>query len=178
MDLPLSLATNSDTVTDTFDLSQSSPVSESTTLTSSLTAPPSEPKSTPKTSQPLETSLLSSDSPLVDLADSQSSIQSAGQIQSAELNTSAPPAAALNIENEARDLVAEPMLLGSPCEPRIPVSNPQTSGALPSSEDLELQIDGGAPLTHFPQDGLHSLAPAASAGPPAPLNEYDSLNIH
>ncbi|XP_026780173.1 neural cell adhesion molecule 1b isoform X2 [Pangasianodon hypophthalmus] len=172
VDLPLSLATNSDTVTDTFDLSQSSPVSESTTLTSSLTAPPSEPKSTPKTSsQPLDTSLLSSDAPLVDLADSQTSIQSAGQIKSTELDTQAPPSLALSTEKEARDLEAEPMLLGSPCEPRTLVTNPQTSGAPPSSEDLELQIDGGASLTHFPQDGLHSLATAASTDPSAPQNE-------
>ncbi|XP_016144188.1 neural cell adhesion molecule 1-like, partial [Sinocyclocheilus grahami] len=39
VDLPLSVPTNSDTVTDTTDFSQSSPVSESTTLTSSITAP-------------------------------------------------------------------------------------------------------------------------------------------
>ncbi|XP_060799793.1 neural cell adhesion molecule 1b isoform X2 [Neoarius graeffei] len=156
VDLPLSLATNSDTVTDTFDLSQSSPVSESTTLTSSLTAPPSEAKSTPKTSsQPLDTSLLLSDPPLVDLADSQTSIQSAGQIKSAELDT----------EKETGGLEAEPVHLGSSCEPRTLINNPQTNGAPPSSEDLELQIDGGASLTHFPQDGLHSLDTTASTDP-------------
>ncbi|XP_017345639.1 neural cell adhesion molecule 1b isoform X1 [Ictalurus punctatus] len=171
VDLPLSLATNSDTVTDTFDLSQSSPVSESTTLTSSLTAPPSEPKSTPKTSsQPLDTSLLSSEPPLVDLADSQTSIQSAGQIKSAEIDTQAPPSLAHSTEKEARDLDAEPMLLGSP-QPRTIVTNPQISGVHPSSEDLELQIDGDASLTHFPQDGLHSLATAASTDPSTPQNE-------
>ncbi|XP_058270204.1 neural cell adhesion molecule 1b isoform X2 [Hemibagrus wyckioides] len=166
VDLPLSLATNSDTVTDTFDLSQSSPVSESTTLTSSLTAPPSEPKSTPKTcSQPLDTSLMSSDPPLVDLADSQTGNQSAGPIKSAELDTQASPPLALSTEKEARDLEAEPMLLE---EPRMLVTNPQTNGAPPSSEGLELQIDGGASLTNFPQDGLHSLA---TADPSAPQNE-------
>ncbi|KAK3560936.1 hypothetical protein QTP86_023125, partial [Hemibagrus guttatus] len=166
VDLPLSLATNSDTVTDTFDLSQSSPVSESTTLTSSLTAPPSEPKSTPKTcSKPLDTSLISSDPPLVDLADSQTGNQSAGPIKSAELDPQASPSLALSTEKEARDLEAEPMLLE---EPRILVTNPQTNGAPPSSEDLELQIDGGASLTNFPQDGLHSLA---TADPSAPRNE-------
>ncbi|XP_027029783.2 neural cell adhesion molecule 1b isoform X4 [Tachysurus fulvidraco] len=169
VDLPLSLATNSDTITDTFDLSQCSPVSESTTLTSSLTAPPSDPKSAPKTcSQPLDTSLISSDPPLVDLADSQTINQSAGQIKSTELDTQASPSLALSTEKEARDLEAEPMLLESPCEPRMPVTNTQTNGAPPSSEDLVLQIDGDAPLAHFPQDGLHSLA---TADPSAPQNE-------
>lgn len=179
MDLPLSLATNSDTVTDTLDLSQSSPVSESTTLTSSITAPPSEPKSTPNTSfQPIDTSLISSDPPLVDLADSQTSIQPAGQVKSAENDTQASPSLALSTENEVRDLEAESMLLGSPGEPRMLVNNSQTSGAPPSSEDLELQIDGDASLANFPQDGLHSLATAASSDPSASQNEYDLPNIH
>ncbi|KAF7699940.1 hypothetical protein HF521_002898 [Silurus meridionalis] len=171
VDLPLSLATNSDTVTDTFDLSQSSPVSESTTLTSSLTAPPSEPKSTPKTSRPLDSSLPSSDPPLVDLADSQGSMHSDGQIKSVELDTQPLASLTLSTEKEAGDLEAEPMLLGSPCETSTIVPNPQASGGPFSSEDLELQIDGGASQTHFPQGGLHSLATVASADPPAPQNE-------
>ncbi|XP_053363174.1 neural cell adhesion molecule 1b isoform X1 [Clarias gariepinus] len=172
VDLPLSLATNSDTVTDTFDLSQGSPVSESTTLTSSVTAPPSEPKSTPKpSSQPLDTSLLASDPPLVDLADSQTSIPSADQIKSAELDSEAPPSLALSTEKEARDLEAEPMLLGSRCEPRTIVTNPENGGTPLPSEDLELQIDGGISLAHFPQDGLHSLPTAATPHLSAAQNE-------
>uniref|UniRef100_A0A671NSU4 Neural cell adhesion molecule 1-like n=1 Tax=Sinocyclocheilus anshuiensis TaxID=1608454 RepID=A0A671NSU4_9TELE len=82
VDLPLSVPTNSDTVT---DLSQSSPVSESTTLTSSITAPPSDSpnpihttppnSSTPKShTKPSSSSPPSSDPAnvtlLVDLGDS------------------------------------------------------------------------------------------------------------
>ncbi|TSQ58029.1 Neural cell adhesion molecule 1 [Bagarius yarrelli] len=167
VDLPLSLATNSDTVTDTFDLSQNSPVSESTTLTSSLTAPTSEPKSTPKTSsQPMDTTIISSDPPLVDLADSQTTVSSVGQIKSAEFDTPAPPSVASGTEKEA-----EPMLLGSPCEPRMLSTNPQASNAPLSSEDLELQIDGDASLTHLSQDGLNSLDTATSTDSSAPQNE-------
>uniref|UniRef100_A0A673NAQ5 Neural cell adhesion molecule 1-like n=1 Tax=Sinocyclocheilus rhinocerous TaxID=307959 RepID=A0A673NAQ5_9TELE len=85
LDLPLSVPTNSDTVTDTFDLSQSSPVSESTTLTSSITAPPSDPpnpfhmtppnSSTPKSHTKPSISSTPSPDPanvtlLVDLGDS------------------------------------------------------------------------------------------------------------
>ncbi|XP_030633946.1 neural cell adhesion molecule 1b [Chanos chanos] len=84
VDLPLSVATNSDPVTETFEISQSSPASETTTLTSSITAPAPDTRpvsvpdsSTPKpSSQPPDSSsqpssdLMPKEAPLVDLSDS------------------------------------------------------------------------------------------------------------
>ncbi|XP_049322772.1 neural cell adhesion molecule 1b isoform X2 [Astyanax mexicanus] len=193
VDLPLSMATNSDTVTDTFDLSQSSPVSESTTLTSSLTAPPPDPRpalttgpetSTPKSfSQPLSRSLLSSDVPLVDLADplpvqipeapSNRSIQADSQITSPDFTNQEPPSPSLSFstentpkepENDAEEL--ETSLLQNSHEP-VPQKVP--------SMNHELHLDEGTPQaseTHLPQDGPgHALGTAGSSGPSAPLNE-------
>uniref|UniRef100_A0AAR2KT22 Neural cell adhesion molecule 1b n=1 Tax=Pygocentrus nattereri TaxID=42514 RepID=A0AAR2KT22_PYGNA len=125
VDLPLSVATNSDTVTDTFDLSQSSPVSESTTLTSSITAPPPDPKpatatgpetSTPKSSsQPLANSLLSTDAQLVDLAEpvqteAPSTVRPDPHITSPAFATQEPPAPALSTEKSSQEPEKEPQL--------------------------------------------------------------------
>ncbi|XP_062873049.1 neural cell adhesion molecule 1b [Trichomycterus rosablanca] len=169
VDLPLSVATNSDTVTDTFDLSQSSPISESTTLTSSLTAPPSEPKPTSNSFQPLDPSLLSSEPPLVDLADPQTSgpsnIPAETQIKPSELDTQAPPSPAFSADKEPKDLEAEPTPTGLS-------TNPPISAAPVSSENHVLQIDGdAASLSHLPQDASDSLDTAASVGPSALPNE-------
>ncbi|XP_066518683.1 neural cell adhesion molecule 1b isoform X3 [Hoplias malabaricus] len=184
VDLPLSMATNSDTVTDTFDLSQSSPISESTTLTSSLTAPPPDPKpttstgpetSTPKSfSQPLANSLLSSDTPLVDLADPQILLRNEvpSTLQPAEITSSAftseeTPFPALSTERLPKELA--PSSLQNSHEP-IPLF---TSAQNVPSVNHELQLDGGAPQASetLPQDGSQALGTAGSSGQSASQNE-------
>ncbi|XP_072548252.1 neural cell adhesion molecule 1b isoform X3 [Salminus brasiliensis] len=187
VDLPLSVATNSDTVTDTFDLSQSSPVSECTTLTSSLTAPPPDPRpalatgpetSTPKSfSQPLAHSLLSSDVPLVDLAEplpiqseAPSDVQSDAQITSPAFAGQEPPSPSLSSEKtpnepEKEKEPAPASLLQNSHEP-VPLF---TSPPKVPSVNHVLQLDGGAPQaseTHLPQDG-----PGHALGTAAPQNE-------
>ncbi|XP_066564498.1 neural cell adhesion molecule 1a isoform X5 [Amia ocellicauda] len=92
-DMLPSVATNSDTITETFATAQNSPTSETTTLTSSTTAPASDPKpapvqqaSTPKaaaTAPPAAASdAAPKDAPLVDLSDGPTAT-----------NTPAPPTA-------------------------------------------------------------------------------------
>ncbi|XP_036416436.1 neural cell adhesion molecule 1b isoform X1 [Colossoma macropomum] len=186
VDLPLSVATNSDTATDTFDLSQSSPVSESTTLTSSITAPLPDPKpatatgpetSTPKSSsQPLANSLLSSDAQLVDLAEpvqteAPPTVRQDAHITSPAFATQEPPA--LSTEKSSKEPEKEPQLnsfLQNLHEPVPLFASPQ----IVPSVNHELQLDGGTPQaseTHLPQDGSHALGTAGSSGPSAPKNE-------
>ncbi|XP_076832356.1 neural cell adhesion molecule 1b isoform X2 [Brachyhypopomus gauderio] len=182
VDLPLSMATNSDTVTDTFDLSQGSPVSESTTLTSSLMVPPPDPypappsgpdTSTPKIlSQPLATSLLFSDAPLVDLADSQPT------------QTNGPPSIPLDPASDLllpqdpinKEPVQEAVLasfLESPHECTSLASTLHSTSDPESSVTHGIQADGGLPPASeadLPQDGFPTLGTADTNGPPAPQN--------
>uniref|UniRef100_A0A4W4FIS2 Neural cell adhesion molecule 1a n=1 Tax=Electrophorus electricus TaxID=8005 RepID=A0A4W4FIS2_ELEEL len=180
VDLPLSVATNSDTVTDTFDLSQGSPVSESTTLTSSLVVPPPDPypipasgpdTSTPKTiSQPLAASLLISDTPLVDLADPQPT-QTNGH-PSIPLD---PPSVLLlpqetTPKGPEKDAVLASFLESPDARTSLPPTLHDTADPEPSV-NCGLQEDGGAPQaseTDLTQDELRALAAADPGGPSAP----------
>ncbi|XP_026878207.2 neural cell adhesion molecule 1b isoform X3 [Electrophorus electricus] len=185
VDLPLSVATNSDTVTDTFDLSQGSPVSESTTLTSSLVVPPPDPypipasgpdTSTPKTiSQPLAASLLISDTPLVDLADPQPT-QTNGH-PSIPLD---PPSVLLlpqetTPKGPEKDAVLASFLESPDARTSLPPTLHDTADPEPSV-NCGLQEDGGAPQaseTDLTQDELRALAAADPGGPSAPPIEND-----
>ncbi|KAK1786500.1 hypothetical protein P4O66_017630 [Electrophorus voltai] len=180
VDLPLSVATNSDTVTDTFDLSQGSPVSESTTLTSSLVVPPPDPypipasgpdTSTPKTiSQPLAASLLISDTPLVDLADPQPT-QTNGH-PSIPLD---PPSVLLlpqetTPKGPEKEAVLASFLESPDARTSLPPILHDTADPEPSV-NCGLQEDGGAPQaseTDLTQDELRALAAADPGGPSAP----------
>ncbi|RXN12422.1 neural cell adhesion molecule 1-like protein [Labeo rohita] len=190
VDLPLSIPTNSDTVTDTFDLSQNSPVSESTTLTSSITAPPSDPlnpdmtppnSSTPKShTKPSVSSPPSSDPAnvtlLVDLGDSPEAEVS--PVVPSEEPVPVPPSsplqpAAINskvTENEFESPESHATL--------NPIST-QGSVAIPLVNH-EHEIDGELPLapdTDVPQDGSHAVGTAGSSGPSVPAqDEYGSLD--
>ncbi|XP_051719076.1 neural cell adhesion molecule 1b isoform X6 [Ctenopharyngodon idella] len=196
VDLPLSVPTNSDTVTDTFDLSQSSPVSESTTLTSSITAPPSDPpnlvhmtppdSSTPKTHTKPSISSPSSCDPanvtlLVDLGDALETLAEVPPVVPSEVVPSSIPSVvqpgAINskvTENE----VESPESVQSASHATLNPISPQGSVAIPLVNH-ELEIDGELPLasdTDIPQDGSHAVGTAGSSGPSAPAQDEKILD--
>ncbi|CAM4552293.1 unnamed protein product [Leuciscus chuanchicus] len=191
VDLPLSVPTNSDTNTDTFDLSQSSPVSESTTLTSSITAPPSDPpnpihmtppdSSTPKTHTKPSISSPSSSDPanvtlLVDLGDAPKTQAEVPPVGPSEGPLSLP--SVVNSKVTENDLESPESVQSASHATLNPIS-PQGSVAIPVVNH-ELEIDGELPLapdTDVPQDGSHAVGTAGSSGPSAPAqNEYGSLD--
>lgn len=197
VDLPLSVPTNSDTVTDTFDLSQSSPVSESTTLTSSITAPPSDPanpvnmtppdSSTPKTHTKPSISSPSSSDPanvtlLVDLGDAPETLAEVPPVVPSEVVPSFIPSvvqpSAINSKVTENELELPESVQSASHATLNPIS-PQGSVAIPLVNH-ELEIDGELPLapdTDIPQDGSHAVGTAGSSGPSAPAqDEYGSLD--
>ncbi|XP_068069545.1 neural cell adhesion molecule 1b isoform X3 [Danio rerio] len=183
VDLPLSVPTNSDTITDTFDLSQSSPVSESTTLTSSITAPPSDPinpvhmtppdSSTPKThSRP---SISSSDPAnvtlLVDLAEVSPAVPSEEPVQ--------VPSSPTSVDHPGTIIskVTENESVQGPSHAALNPISPQGDIAVPLVNH-ELEIDGEHPLasdTDATQDGSHAGGTAGSSGPSAPAQDEKIL---
>ncbi|XP_077064803.1 neural cell adhesion molecule 1b isoform X5 [Siphateles boraxobius] len=185
VDLPLSVPTNSDTNTDTFDLSQSSPVSESTTLTSSITAPPSDPpnpfhmtppdSSTPKTHTKPPISSPSSSDPanvtlLVDLGDAPKT--------QAEVPPGVPSEGPPSLPSVVNSKVTEnelesPESVQSASHATLNPISPQGSVAIPLVNH-ELEIDGELPLApdrDVPQDGSHAVGTAGSSGPSAPAQD-------
>lgn len=198
VDLPLSVPTNSDTVTDTFDLSQSSPVSESTTLTSSITAPPSDPanpvhvtppdSSTPKTQTKPSISSPSSSDPanvtlLVDLGDAPKTLAEVPPVVPSEAVPSSVPSlvqpSAINSKVTENELESPESVQSASHATLNPIS-PQGSVAIPLVNH-ELEIDGELPLapdTDIPQDGSHAVGTAGSSGPSASAqDEYGSLDV-
>uniref|UniRef100_A0A673NMN7 Neural cell adhesion molecule 1-like n=1 Tax=Sinocyclocheilus rhinocerous TaxID=307959 RepID=A0A673NMN7_9TELE len=183
LDLPLSVPTNSDTVTDTFDLSQSSPVSESTTLTSSITAPPSDPpnpfhmtppnSSTPKSHTKPSISSTPSPDPanvtlLVDL------------VVPSEEPVPVPPSPHSVVQPDVvSSKVTENELESPESHATLNPISPQDSVAMPLVNH-EHEIDGEltlAPDTDVPQDGSHAVGTAGSSGPSVPAqDEYGSLD--
>uniref|UniRef100_A0A8C2JN33 Neural cell adhesion molecule 1b n=1 Tax=Cyprinus carpio TaxID=7962 RepID=A0A8C2JN33_CYPCA len=180
VDLPLSVPTNSDTVTDTFDLSQSSPVSESTTLTSSITAPPSDSpnlvhmtppnSSTPKShTKPSSSSPLSSDPANVTL------------LVDLEEPVPVPPPSPFSAVQPAsiNSKITENELESPESHATLNPISPQSSVAIPLVNH-EHEIDGELPLapdTDVPQDGSHAVGTAGSNGPSVPAqDEYGSLD--
>ncbi|XP_026081974.1 neural cell adhesion molecule 1-like isoform X6 [Carassius auratus] len=186
VDLPLSFPTNSDTVTDTFDLSQSSPVSESTTLTSSITAAPSDSpnpvhmtppnSSTPKShTKPSSSSPPSSDPAnvtlLVDLGDSSEPQAEVPRVVPSEEPVPVPPPphfnavqpASVNSKNTENELESpESHATLNPISPQGSVTIPLVNH--------EHEIDGELPLapdTDVPQDRSH----AGSGGPSVPAQD-------
>ncbi|XP_067307257.1 neural cell adhesion molecule 1b isoform X3 [Pseudorasbora parva] len=195
VDLPLSVPTNSDTVTDTFDLSQSSPVSECTTLTSSFTAPPSDPpnpinmtppdSSTPKTHTKPSISSPSSSDPanvtlLVDLGDAPETQAEVPPVVTSEGPTSPPSVvqpSAINSKVTENELGSPESVQGASHATLNPIS-PQGSVASPLVNH-ELEIDGELPLapeTDVPQDGSHAVRTAGSSGPSAPAQDEKILD--
>lgn len=190
VDLPLSVPTNSDTNTDTFDLSQSSPVSESTTLTSSITAPPPDPpnpihmtptdSSTPKTHTKPSISSPSSANPanvtlLVDLGDAPKTQAEVPPVVPSEGPPSLPSVVNSKVtENE----LESPESVQSASHATLNPISPQGSVAIPLVNH-ELEIDGELPLapdTDVPQDGSHVVGTAGSSGPSAPAQDEKILN--
>lgn len=196
VDLPLSVPTNSDTVTDTFDLSQSSPVSESTTLTSSITAPPSDPlnlihmtppnSSTPKShTKPSISSTPSPDpanvSLLVDLCDSPEPQAEVPPVVPSEEPVPVPPSPLSVVQADAiNSKVTENELESPESHATLNPISPQGSAAIPLVNH-EHVIDGELPLspdTDVPQDGSHAVGTAGSSGPSVPAqDEYGSLDV-
>uniref|UniRef100_A0A8C2HY55 Neural cell adhesion molecule 1b n=1 Tax=Cyprinus carpio TaxID=7962 RepID=A0A8C2HY55_CYPCA len=194
VDLPLSVPTNSDTVTDTFDLSQSSPVSESTTLTSSITAPPSDPpnpvhmtppnSSTPKSHT--KPSISSTPSPdlanvtlLVDLGDSPEPQAEVPPVVPSEEPVPVRPSPHSIVQPDAiNSKVIENELESPESHATLNPISPQGSVAMPLVNH-EHEIDGELPLapdTDVPQDGSHAVGTAGSSGPSVPAkDEYGSL---
>uniref|UniRef100_A0A8C1YKB8 Neural cell adhesion molecule 1b n=1 Tax=Cyprinus carpio TaxID=7962 RepID=A0A8C1YKB8_CYPCA len=196
VDLPLSVPTNSDTVTDTFDLSQSSPVSESTTLTSSITAPPSDPpnpvhmtppnSSTPKShTKPSSSSPLSSDPAhvtlLVDLGDSPEPQAEVPPVVPSEepVPVPRPPPFSAVQPASINSKITENELESPESHATLNPISPQGSVAMPLVNH-EHEIDGELPLapdTDVPQDGSHAVGTAGSNGPSVPAqDEYGSLD--
>uniref|UniRef100_A0A9J8BY09 Neural cell adhesion molecule 1b n=1 Tax=Cyprinus carpio carpio TaxID=630221 RepID=A0A9J8BY09_CYPCA len=196
VDLPLSVPTNSDTVTDTFDLSQSSPVSESTTLTSSITAPPSDSpnlvhmtppnSSTPKShTKPSSSSPLSSDPAnvtlLVDLGDSPEPQAEVPPVVPSEEPVPVPPPPPFSAVQPAsiNSKITENELESPESHATLNPISPQSSVAIPLVNH-EHEIDGELPLapdTDVPQDGSHAVGTAGSNGPSVPAqDEYGSLD--
>ncbi|KAK7171670.1 hypothetical protein R3I93_004084 [Phoxinus phoxinus] len=190
VDLPLSVPTNSDTNTDTFDLSQSSPVSESTTLTSSITAPPPDPpnpihmtppdSSTPKTHTKPSISSPSSSDPanvtlLVDLGDAPKTQAEVPPVLPSEGPPSLPSVVNSKVtENE----LESPESVQSASHATLNPISPQGSVAIPLVNH-ELEIDGELPLapdTDVPQDGSHAVGTAGSSGPSAPAQDEKILD--
>uniref|UniRef100_A0A673NFL8 Neural cell adhesion molecule 1-like n=1 Tax=Sinocyclocheilus rhinocerous TaxID=307959 RepID=A0A673NFL8_9TELE len=182
LDLPLSVPTNSDTVTDTFDLSQSSPVSESTTLTSSITAPPSDPpnpfhmtppnSSTPKSHTKPSISSTPSPDPanvtlLVDL------------VVPSEEPVPVPPSPHSVVQPDVvSSKVTENELESPESHATLNPISPQDSVAMPLVNH-EHEIDGEltlAPDTDVPQDGSHAVGTAGSSGPSVPAQDEKILD--
>ncbi|XP_048016092.1 neural cell adhesion molecule 1b isoform X7 [Megalobrama amblycephala] len=195
VDLPLSVPTNSDTVTDTFDLSQSSPVSESTTLTSSITAPPSDPanpvhmtpsdSSTPKNHTKTSISSPSSSDPanvtlLVDLGDAPKTLAEVPPVVPSEVPSSIPSVvqpSAINSKVTENEFESPESVQSASHATLNPIS-PQGSVAIPLVNH-ELEIDGELPLapdTDIPQDGSHAVGTAGSSGPSAPAQDERILH--
>uniref|UniRef100_A0A673NFK3 Neural cell adhesion molecule 1-like n=1 Tax=Sinocyclocheilus rhinocerous TaxID=307959 RepID=A0A673NFK3_9TELE len=195
LDLPLSVPTNSDTVTDTFDLSQSSPVSESTTLTSSITAPPSDPpnpfhmtppnSSTPKSHTKPSISSTPSPDPanvtlLVDLGDSPEPQAEVPPVVPSEEPVPVPPSPHSVVQPDVvSSKVTENELESPESHATLNPISPQDSVAMPLVNH-EHEIDGEltlAPDTDVPQDGSHAVGTAGSSGPSVPAqDEYGSLD--
>ncbi|XP_058655836.1 neural cell adhesion molecule 1b isoform X7 [Onychostoma macrolepis] len=194
VDLPLSVATNSDTVTDTFDLSQSSPVSESTTLTSSITAPPSDPlnpvhmtppnSSTPKShTKPSISSTLSPDPAnvtlLVDLGDSPEPQAEVPPVVPSEEPVPVSPSPLSVVQADAVNSKVTENELDSPeSHATLNPISPQGSVAIPLVNH-EHVIDGELPLapdTDVPQDGSHAVGTAGSSGPSVPAQDEKILD--
>lgn len=188
VDLP-----NSDTVTDTFDLSQSSPASESTTLASSITAPPLDPNhahvspsdsSTPKSHTKPSMSSPSSDPTtdgtlLVDLGDaSEAQAEVPASEEPSPLSPSQVVAPPGETEKESELL---PSVQSASHASSNPIS-PQGHSPQPPipSVNHDHQIDGELPLgpdTDVPQDGSNALGTAGFSGPSAPAHsEYGFLD--
>uniref|UniRef100_A0A9J8B7K3 Neural cell adhesion molecule 1b n=2 Tax=Cyprinus carpio TaxID=7962 RepID=A0A9J8B7K3_CYPCA len=195
VDLPLSVPTNSDTVTDTFDLSQSSPVSESTTLTSSITAPPSDSpnlvhmtppnSSTPKShTKPSSSSPLSSDPAnvtlLVDLGDSPEPQAEVPPVVPSEEPVPVPPPPPFSAVQPAsiNSKITENELESPESHATLNPISPQSSVAIPLVNH-EHEIDGELPLapdTDVPQDGSHAVGTAGSNGPSVPAQDEKFLD--
>ncbi|XP_026138312.1 neural cell adhesion molecule 1b isoform X4 [Carassius auratus] len=194
VDLPLPVSTNSDTVTDTFDFSQSSPVSESTTLTSSTTAPPPDPPNPahmtpPNSSAPkshTKPSISSTPSPkpanvtlLVDLGDSPEPQAEVPPVVPSEEPVPVPPSSHSIVQLDALNSKVTENELGSlESHATLNPISPQSSIAMPLLNH-EHEIDGELPLapdTDVPQDGSHAVETAGSSGPSVPAQDEKILD--
>uniref|UniRef100_A0A671NP51 Neural cell adhesion molecule 1-like n=1 Tax=Sinocyclocheilus anshuiensis TaxID=1608454 RepID=A0A671NP51_9TELE len=165
VDLPLSVPTNSDTVT---DLSQSSPVSESTTLTSSITAPPSD------SPNPIHTTPPNSSTPKSHTKPSSSSPPSSDPanvtlLVDLEEPVPVPPPSPFSADQPAaiNSKITENELESPESHATLNPISPQGSVAIPLVNH-EHEIDGELPLapdTDVPQDGSHAVGTAGSSGP-------------
>ncbi|XP_057206425.1 neural cell adhesion molecule 1b isoform X1 [Triplophysa rosa] len=192
VDLPVSFPTNSDTVTDTFDLSQSSPASESTTLTSSITAPPPDPNpahaspsdsSTPKShTKPSMSSPYSDPTTdvtlLVDLGDAS---EAQAEVPASEEPSPVPPSQAVAPPGETNSTEKESESLPSVQSASHASSNPiSPQGCAPiPSVNHDHQIDGELPLgpdTDVPQDDSNALGTAGFSGPSAPAQSENVVD--
>ncbi|XP_051535433.1 neural cell adhesion molecule 1b isoform X3 [Myxocyprinus asiaticus] len=185
VDLPFSVPTNSDTVTDTFELSQSSPASETTTLTSSITAPnltnmsPNSSTYKPQT-KPSISSTSSSDPTtnvtlLVDLGDAPETQTEVPPVVPAQEPVPVPPSQTTShpsvvppdeINSKATENGLESsQSVQSPSHATLNSISPSVNHKLPVSPDTEL-----------PQDGSYALGTSDSSGPSAPAQNEKVLD--
>ncbi|XP_051521711.1 neural cell adhesion molecule 1-like isoform X2 [Myxocyprinus asiaticus] len=196
VDLPLSVPNNSDTVTDTFELSQSSPASETTTLTSSITAPPPDlnhahmsppDSSTPKSQTKPSISSTSSSDPmtnvtlLVDLGDSPETQAEVPPVVSAEEPVAVPPSPATSPPSVVPPDEINSKATENELELSQSVQSPShsTLNSISPSVNHKLHTDGELPVaqdTELPLDGSHSLGTSDSDGPSAPAQNEKVLD--
>ncbi|XP_051963137.1 neural cell adhesion molecule 1b isoform X3 [Xyrauchen texanus] len=196
VDLPLSVPNNSDTVTDTFELSQSSPVSETTTLTSSITAPPPDlnhanmsppDSSTPKSQTKPSLSSTSSSDPttnvtlLVDLGDSPETQAEVPPVVPAEEPVPVPPSPITSPPSVVPPDEINSKATENELELSQSVQSPShaTLNSISPSVNHKLHFDGELPVaqdTELPLDGSHSLGTSDSGGPSAPAQNETVLD--
>ncbi|XP_006642352.3 neural cell adhesion molecule 1 isoform X8 [Lepisosteus oculatus] len=190
-DMLPSVATNSDTVTETFATAQNSPTSETTTLTSSTTAPAADPKpapiqqaSTPKagvaTPAPPPAAAASDAAPqvapLVDLSDAPApggpgSAADAPKAPSVPTAPAAPPPASEPPQPEAAkgpgNEGAQTSVAKSPAEAVANPASPKSPAVTDSAANQDFQIDGGPFKTSGIDLAKDVFAALGSASPPA-----------
>nr|XP_015193246.1 PREDICTED: neural cell adhesion molecule 1 isoform X16 [Lepisosteus oculatus] len=190
-DMLPSVATNSDTVTETFATAQNSPTSETTTLTSSTTAPAADPKpapiqqaSTPKAgvaTPALPPAAAASDAapqvaPLVDLSDAPApggpgSAADAPKAPSVPTAPAAPPPASEPPQPEAAkgpgNEGAQTSVAKSPAEAVANPASPKSPAVTDSAANQDFQIDGGPFKTSGIDLAKDVFAALGSASPPA-----------
>ncbi|XP_058866151.1 neural cell adhesion molecule 1-like isoform X4 [Acipenser ruthenus] len=143
-DMIPSVATNSDTITETFATAQNSPSSETTTLTSSITAPASTPvqqASTPKAGvtsptspAPASTEAASKVAPLVDLSDAPAANSPAAPSPNPTNAPKAPTATKTQAPTAPPEAVSIPTPTAEPPKPKTEaVKSPENEAAQPNA---------------------------------------------
>ncbi|XP_058865635.1 neural cell adhesion molecule 1-like isoform X4 [Acipenser ruthenus] len=143
-DMIPSVATNSDTITETFATAQNSPSSETTTLTSSITAPASTPvqqASTPKAGvtsptspAPASTEAASKVAPLVDLSDAPAPNSPAAPSPNPTNAPKAPTATKTQAPTAPPEAVSIPTPTAEPPKPKTEaVKSPENEAAQPNA---------------------------------------------